>query len=296
MRFAGKGILPGVGQLFLILFGGTPQPGGADVAGDKAPAPKQRLDQPEKGVLHPPAGDKEAAKIPQVVERVGQRLPADLDAIRVPDALLQQRADRRQPRAEDAGAALGGGHGGIAGVPLVEGAVQRDLKVSVPAPAAVHLALLGHHRDIGVQGTVGGVVAQKAQHIAALQRTFGLLDQAVQKRAGGLLVHPPPEGGQVNPAVCAFAPNAVAKQHIRPVGPGGKGVGVGGGQPGHLGRGAGGAQVCISLGHGKGSFPVVFRSPPRPQTSRGVLYRFISKSKGGRLPFAAGAAFILHAF
>ena len=87
----------------------------------------------------------------------------------------------------------------------------------------VGLALLTHGKDKGVHHGVGGIVAQKAQHILHLRASADVPAQAEQKIACLFLVHTVAETDQVIAALGAFFPHFKAEKAVRSIGTGGKG-------------------------------------------------------------------------
>ena len=138
---------------------------------------------------------------------------------------------------------------GDAGILGVEGGVQGDLKVTVTARSPVGHARLAHGVDIGVHDRVGGVMAEKPQHILDLGPGGYPRHQAAQKSAGIDVVHPVAQAGQVIAALGRGLPDLKTKQRIRPVGSGRKRRRVLNVVVNAFRRPAGDAYMGISFGH-----------------------------------------------
>ena len=101
--------------------------------------------------------------------------------------------------------------------------IQPDLQKAVAAGLSVGLALLTHGKHKGMHHGVGGIVAQKAQHILHLRACADAFAHAVQKLACFFLVHTVAETDQVIAALGALFPHFKAEKAVRPIGTGGKG-------------------------------------------------------------------------
>ena len=126
---------------------------------DKPAPAEERLHQPEEPALQRIFCGEQPAQHLGVVERIGQVLHRDIHTVDFQQTCVQQRRDVGQFLTGRQGADIVDGHQRTAGVLLVQGGVQRDLQIAVPAGARVGLAGLAHGVHEGMHHRVGGVVA-----------------------------------------------------------------------------------------------------------------------------------------
>ena len=107
---------------------------------------------------------------------------------------------------------------GNAGILRMEGGVQRNLKIAVAALYAVDLTGGTDIHHIGVHDGIGGIVAQKAQHILDLGASVNAADQSLQKGACVFLMHPAAQRGQIIAAFGGGFPDFIAEEAVRSIG------------------------------------------------------------------------------
>ena len=290
--FAGGRVGPVVGQV-------QRQRARADMPGEEAAPAEKRFRHIERRAAHAVAAGEQPPHAVEVVKRIGQAFGRNLQPVGFIQRGPQQRGDFGQVLAGQQRAAVVGRDQRDAGVLRMQGGVERDFKIPVPALARIRHARLADSRHIRVQQRIGRIMAQKAERIFDLCAGLDMAQKALQERAGGLRVHALAKGGQVGAAPGRALPHLKAEKDVRTVGPGGKRRRVADLVMDRGGRLAGGAHMGITFRH---EDPLLAAKqgirPGRPHTP--LLYCAVSKKSntaahfhiGGPTPAAPGAHFL----